>query len=208
MLTNDRRITMNVIISMLILTLIFNPFCALLAQTQDKCEKELAEAEQKYYAGRFDEAIEQARRCLSNSDLSDAEQLRAYKLMSLAFIAKDYLEQARSAVQKLLELVPTYEPDPDQDPPPFTNMVKEMKETMEQQRQKEEQAKQPITPPEPAEQAPPAKKGGSKTLLLIGGGVVAGLVAVLVAGGGGGGDGGGTPTPQILPDPPPPPRPQ
>jgi len=208
MLVSKGSASMGAIISMLILTLLFNPFCLLLAQTQDKCEKELTDAEQKYYAGRFDEAIEQARRCLSNTGLSDAEQLRAYKLMSLAFIAKDYLEQAKSAVQRLLELVPTYEPDPDQDPPPFTNMVKEVKETIEQQKKKEEQAKRAAAPPEPAKQAPPAKKGGSKTLLLIGGGVVAGLVAVLVAGGGGGGDGSGVPTPQILPDPPPPPRPR
>ena len=204
MRTNKIARLMGVISYALIFTLILNPFISVVAQ--DKCEKELAEAEQKYYAGRFDEAIELAKRCLNNTGLSQAEELRAYKIISLAYIAKDYLEQARGAVQKLLELVPTYEPDPDQDPPPFTNMVKEMKETIEQQKKKEEQAKPPVTPQEPAEQAPPAKKGGGKTWLLIGGGVAAGLVAVLVAGGGGGG-GGGTQPPAILPDPPQPPTP-
>jgi len=186
----------------LIYALILNPALSVVAQ--DACEKQLSDAEQKYYSGRFDEAIETATRCLSSSSITEAEKLRAYKLIGLSYIAKDYLEQARSAVQKLLELVPTYEPDPDQDPPPFTNMVKEIKEKLEQAKKKQEQAKEQVVAKEPVVQVPPEKKGGGKTWLYIGGGVAVGLVAVLAAGKKGGD--GGTPPPALLPEPPAPPN--
>ena len=166
-----------------------------ISMAQDKCTKQLVEAEQKYYAGRFDETIGLAMQCVNSSDITEADKLQAYRLIGLAYIAKDYLEQARAAVKKLLELFPTYEPDPDQDPPPFTNMVKEMKLALEA----EEEKRGPAVPKEPEVQ----KRGRGKTWLFIGGGVVAGVVAVLVAGSGGNGDGNG---PKPLPFPPDPPN--
>jgi len=97
-------------------------------QTQSACEKEFSEAEKKYYNGRFNEAINLAARCLAKEALADAEQVRGYKLIAQAYIAQDSLEQAKNAVQNLLEVSPNFNPDPDQEPPPFIKLVDELKQ--------------------------------------------------------------------------------
>ncbi len=164
---------------------------------QEKCEKQLADAERKYFTGRFDEAINLAGLCLTDGGPSDAERLRAYRLIGLSYIAKDYLEQAKNAVEKLLKLVPTFEPDPNQDPPEFARMVIEMKQAISAQQKTEEQPPAPVEPTEPVQ---PAKKGGSKKWLWIGGGVGVVVAAVIFAG-----SRGDKPpdTPVLLPEPPP-----
>ena len=151
-----------------------------MAQPQDKCEKELREADQNYRIGRFNESIDLLTRCLNKKAVSKEEKMRAYRLLGLAFIAKDYEKQARNAVTKLLELVPNYESDPIQDPPPFTKLVEEVREQI--QTPAVEQPPKLVVPPVRQE-----KKGGGMKWLLIGGvGLVAGgVVAFLVSGGDG-----------------------
>ena len=196
MITN--KCVVVVIICVFIFTAHFSPGIISPAQAQEKCDTAIPDAEKKYNTGRFDEAISILESCLPG-DFTEKEKGEAYRIIALAYHAKDYLEQARTAVKKLLELVPDWEPDPIQDPPQFQRMVEEMKQKMETQKQPQEQP--PVEeeqlmeiPAEPPQQLPTAKKGGSKKFLFIGGGVaIAGaLVVVLVAGGGAGaGDGGG-----------------
>jgi len=167
---------------------------------QSVCEQNLREAEQQYNIGDFDRAIGLLTDCLDSENISKDEKMRAYRLLGLTYLAKDYLEEAKNAVRKLLDMVPNYKGDPVQDPPPFTKMVEELKQ------------EQPVSPAEPSEVVPPSdeetkvskkpgsdkssadelgkmveseEKGGSKKWLYIGGGaVVAGgvVAAILLSG--------------------------
>ncbi|MCI0552460.1 MAG: hypothetical protein L0287_16040 [Anaerolineae bacterium] len=190
------------ILVLLILSLLFAPIMsqskASPVLAQDRCEAELKLAEEKYYAGLFDEASNILQQCLDKNDLTPSVKIRALKLLTFAFLAIDYLDQARDALKKLLVIVPTYEPDTTQDPPRFVSLVREMKEAIAREMEKQEQAKEQLVAKEPIMQIKPMKKGGNKTWLFIGGGVAAGLVAVLVAGKGKD----DPPPPPELPDPP------
>ena len=138
------------------------------AQTRGVCEKNLAEAEEKYNSGRFDEAIALIRECLGKTGLSEQEKMKAYRLLGLNYIAKDYLDEARLAVKKLLDMVPNYQTDPIQDPPPFTRMVEEEKQ------------KQPTAPPKTLKAKKAEKKGASKKWYIIGGTAIVALVAAIL----------------------------
>ncbi len=179
---NNNFLSKNIIgflIPAFLISTTLTPMQSVQAQTQD-CEKALAEAEQKYSAGRFDEAIDLLEKCLPVG-FSDEEKKKAYKLLAFSYLAKDYLDQAKNAILKLLELVPTWQPDPIQDPPPFTKMVEEVKEQME----KEREDRVPTEPEEITLPEVPAKGGGGKKILLVAGGgaVVAALVGFLLTGG-------------------------
>lgn len=161
------------------------------AQAQEKCDTAIPDAEKKYNAGRFDEAISILENCLPGG-FTEKERGKGYRVLALSYVGKDYLEQARMAVKKLLELVPDWEPDPIQDPPQFQRMVEEMKQKMKTQKQEQPpvEEEQIIEIPAEPQQLPTAKKGGSKKFLFIGGGVAVAvaLIVALVAGGGGGGN--------------------
>jgi len=137
------------------------------------CEKVLKEAEQKYTDGRFDEAINLITRCLEDPGITAAQKQKSYRLMGLTYIAKDYLIEAKSSIQKLLLLVPNYKPDPVFDPPPFINIVEEVK-------------RETVTVPVTREE----EKTDNKKWYWIGGGVAAivVLIAVLALGNGNGDD--------------------
>jgi hypothetical protein len=171
----------------------FNPFADDAAQAQDDCKTKFTRAETAFNNGRLDETIDLLSDCVYKGKLAPAEEQRAIKLLSFSYLAKDYVDQAKNTIRKLLELVPSYEPDPNQDPPDFARMVKEVKTEMTA----------PGAAESPAEKTtPPVKKKKSKTWLFVGGGaVVAGGVAALALGGGGGG--GPVPQPTPLPTPPP-----
>jgi tetratricopeptide (TPR) repeat protein len=167
------------------------------AQQQD-CPAKLRQAEQEFTNTRFDEAIALLTTCLEKDGFTQPDKQRAYRLLGLAYLAKDYIEQAKSAINRLLDLVPMYQPDPDQDPPAFIQIFERVK-IERQQRQTGA----------PTEQKPPkevkSKKGSGAKWLLIGGLVVAagGGAALALGGGGGGGTTPPPPTSQTLPTPPP-----
>lgn len=175
------------------------------AQGQSTCTQNLADAERKYNTGRFDEAIVLITECLGKKDISEEEKMKAYRLLGLSYIAKDFLDDARNAVRKLLYMVPNYQPDPVQDPPPFTKLIEEVKQeqppsteqplpkaqepeerkTVSPSDQKTELSKPPETkkdvPDDLEKLVATEKKGGSKKWLYIGGGaVVAGGVAAAI----------------------------
>ncbi|MEE9429809.1 MAG: hypothetical protein V3V16_02140 [Melioribacteraceae bacterium] len=123
------NVTNIFLVCFLMLTLIFTPivgkFSNIIAQSQSECEKELANAQSKYDSGQFDEAVVIITQCLGKENLSQDSKMKAYRLLGLTYIANDYLKEAKTAVSKLLDIVPNYQPDLEQDPPTFVNLVTE-----------------------------------------------------------------------------------
>jgi len=185
-----RRVIRTSLLTGLVLLL---PLAAGLAQAQQKddCQAQLFQAENEYRSGGFDKALTLINDCLNKGNPTEADRQRALKLQILVYIAKDYIEQAKVAINKLLDLVPNYEPDPAQDKPEYINIFEQVK----QERNKPE-------PPAPIKEVKQKKGGGAKWLLIGGGVVVAGVGAALALGGGG-----TTPPPPggvtTLPTPPP-----
>jgi tetratricopeptide (TPR) repeat protein len=180
----------GIVIWSLLVTTIMAPVGSVYAQTTQSPTDIIKEAEQLYTIGRFDEAIKMLTELLERKDISEDQKLRAYRLLGLSYIAKDFLEDARSAIRKLLDMVPDYMPDPVQDPPPFTRMVEEVKQI------REEELDDELLP-----LIPEQKKNNKTMWMVIGGSVVAVgvLVAVLVSGGGNGGETNPLPEPPDLP---------
>jgi hypothetical protein len=173
---------------LLLLAILIGPSGLAVAQTA--CERELADAQEHYTFGRFDQTIQVLNRCLGKQNVSVAEQRQAYRLISLSYLSQDEMGQARASVRDLLRVAPNYEPDRDQDPPPFIDLVREVKREIAQAPRRETG--------EPGVEED--NGGGISKWLLIGGGVVlAGAVAVLLASGGGDdGGGGGTLQPTTI----------
>jgi tetratricopeptide (TPR) repeat protein len=148
------------------------------------CESELADAERYYSSGQFDDALYRLETCLDQEGISPDESRLAHRLMGLTLIALYRLDQARGAVESLLEIDPDYELDPNRDPPQFVALVEDV-------RSQRVEASAP-------EVESSARRGWRKWLLAAGGAVVTGVVVGLIAAGDDGGNGGST----SLPDPP------
>ena len=185
----------RIILGFLILYLFIMTIPGLIStgQAQTLCEMQLKEAGHLYNIGNFEEAIVLLTECLETEGVSKEEKLQAYRLLGLTYIAKDYLDLARNAVRKLLEMVPNYKADPIQDPPPFTKLIEEVKQEQpdkeitelektagEQPMEKQEEivekeqsdVQEPLFP-EPVEpMLTEEEKGGSRKWLYIGGGAV------------------------------------
>lgn len=166
-------------------------------QAQTDCAMELTEAEQKFYGASFDEAIAMAEYCLRQSGLPLSAQLRAHRLLAMAYQARGDMNQAKEAIRNLLQLASNYQPDPVQDPPRFVELVEQVR-AEEQSAAQEPPALQPSSPGEP--EASKKKKGGPTKWLLLGGGAsVAVIVAAVLTRGGGNET---APSRQSLPAPP------
>ncbi len=187
----------GVLILLLVLIPVGENFGTIFAQSQNECEEELKIAQKKMETGKFDEAIDFITECLNKEGISNETKKQAYRLLGLTYIAKDYLGEARNAVGKLLDVVPNYTPDPDQDPPSFVDIVEE------QIAERSQPVKQPDTKTTAATEETSGKSDKS-LWWWIGGGAVVALVAVIVLAAGGGDDGGGDDPPPAtsLPNPP------
>jgi tetratricopeptide (TPR) repeat protein len=181
----------------LLLFLIFNPVpIASAQQPQDQCEKLLNEAEEKYYNGLFEESIALVKQCLEEGTLNPELGARAYKQLSLSFLAQEYRDQAKESIRKLLQSHPDYKPNPEQEGEEFTELVDKVREEIEKETIKEEKQEEEKTP-----EAASEKPGGSKKWLWIGGGalVAGGIVAAVVLSGKDDGNGGVFPFPPARP---------
>jgi len=194
-MSTPKKIVRRVILTSLLTGLVLSlPFAAGLAQTQkDDCQTQLFQAENEYRSGGFDKALNLINDCLNKGNPTEADRQRALKLQILIYIAKDYIEQAKAAINKLLDLVPNYEPDPVQDKPEYITIFEQVK----QERNKPKPSG-PVKSPEVKQ-----KKGGGAKWLLIGGGVLVAGVGAAVALGGGGTSSPPVVTPTPLPTPPP-----
>jgi len=177
MISKDMRQLVWLMGSLMFL-LLFDTFFLSPAQAQGQCEKELAEAEAKYEIGLLDEAIEMALHCLENSALTDAERQRSYWLLGKVYYAKQLLNDAKEYLRKLLEMIPNWRPDPENDSPAFQALAEEVIKEVGAEKQKQPQQAAPaeqelVMPVDTSTRVRPFKKSGSKKWLWIGGGAVA-----------------------------------
>lgn len=131
------------------------------AHAQTPTCPELADAQERYNNGRFEQVIELVTQCLNRPDVEESERQRAYRLIGLSYIGQDLRDNAREAVRQLVSLVPNFEPDPVNDPPQFIEMVEEAKQVVAERQAEEarlaEEARQ-------AEEAlPPAEDEAEET---------------------------------------------
>lgn len=163
-----------IIIWTLIIALLFQPITGAFAQVKGVCEERLKEAEKKFYDDLFDDAITLLNQCLNEPNIAQQERAKTHELLAKVYLGKDYLDQAENALKKLLELVPTYTPNPERDTPTFVALVDKVKS---EQVKVAEQPKQP----EPAEKKEDKGAWYTNTWVLVGAGAaVAGGVAVLL----------------------------
>ncbi len=128
--------------------------------------KQINEAEESYYNGEFEKAIELVNLSLSDPQLQKPDQVKAYTILARIYVAKDELNPAKENIRKILRIDPNYQPTIEQETPIFVSLVSQVK--------KEESNKKAV----------PAKSGMKKWLLLGAGGAAAAAVIVLVANGG------------------------
>jgi hypothetical protein len=151
------------------------------AMAQSPCEKELAEAEAQYQLGRFEEAIASVNRCLSKGEIGTAGRERCYLLLGKTHHAKSLLDSARTYLRKLLEVIPNWRPDPENDSPSFQQLAAEVIQAFETERRaREQEAKAALlqeTKPEPK----PSSGGKKKWLWISGGAIAAGTAAFLIS---------------------------
>jgi hypothetical protein len=116
------------VILMMLPPLIFfesNPakFALIYSQTEDQCTDQINTAEERYQAGKWTEAIELIKQCLIKSNLSAVEKGKAYRILSLVYIAMQSEKEANDAVKNMLEMIPYYKIDSDRDPPSLQKMI-------------------------------------------------------------------------------------
>lgn len=155
------------------------------AQTPASCDEGYTQAEKAYYAANFEAAERALRPCLDPSAVSDSVRVQAYRLLGFIHLGQNDREAARLAVESLIDLRPTYTPDPQQDRPDFVALVRTVKE----------ERGLPTAGPD---------KGGRRWLRWVAGGIgvaALGTVAALLLGGGGGSNGGteSLPPPDVPP---------
>jgi tetratricopeptide (TPR) repeat protein len=166
-----------IIIWTIIIALLFQPVTGVVAQVKGVCEERLKEAEKNFYDGLFDDAITLLNQCLKEPNIAQQERAKTHELLAKVYLGKDYLDQAENALKKLLELVPTYAPNPERDTPTFITLVEKVKS---EQPKVAEQSKKP----EPAEKKEDKGAWYTNTWVLVGAGVaVAGGAALLLLGG-------------------------
>jgi hypothetical protein len=153
---------------------------AAISSAQSPCEKELADAETKYQLGNLDEAIIIVNGCLEKSDIGDLERERGYLLLGKAHHAKSLLDSARTYLRKLLVLIPSWRPDPENDSPSFQQLAEEVINVFEKERLAQAQQARQQTKPEAEEPAITPSRRNKKWLWIGGGALAAGAAAFLI----------------------------
>jgi len=120
------RRLLSSLISILIATLVSDGMPVRLALAQDECETALADAQKMYAAGSFTSAIELLNQCLPDG-IREIEKVQAYRLLALSHLQEDYPDQAKEAINKLLDQDKNYKPDPVNDPQNFIDLFEEVK---------------------------------------------------------------------------------
>ena len=98
-------------------------YASVYAQTNDECADHLNSAETEYQAGKWKEAIDLINQCLSKPNLSEIEKGKAYRILSLVYIAMQSEKDATDAITNLLISNPTYKIDPSRDPQILQNFI-------------------------------------------------------------------------------------
>ncbi len=149
------------------------PFPAL-AQFSGHCAAELREAEQSYVRGTFSRTVRLVESCLDGRALETEARVRAYRLLTLAYLQQGDTENARVAAVRLLRAAPGYTPDPVQDPPSYVALLTIVEQDL--------RAEGALPPAEEEQKSWLARR---TTWLAVGGGLlIAGIIAIFAGGGG------------------------
>lgn len=161
-----------IIIGFIVFAFVLPTLTPIMAQTQNVCDEKIKQAEQKFYDGLFDDAIAILNNCLKESSVTKQERARAHELLAKVYLGKDYQEQAENAIRKLLELVPSYTPNPDKDTPTYVALVEKIR--AQQPQEKEE--------PQATDEQKNDKAWYENTWVIVGASVavVGAVVAVLL----------------------------
>ena len=100
------------------------------AQTVDQCSQQLISAEEEYQLGKWNESIELIEKCLKKPNLSEIEKGKAFRILSLIYIAMQSEEEANNAVRNLLIMVPKYKIQSDKDPPTLQKYIDDITYTL------------------------------------------------------------------------------
>ena len=97
------------------------------AQTQEKCKTALVAAEKAFKSGSWDEIIKLLPPCLPDSIQTKEAKLRAYELLSIAYILKNKEFEAKTTIKELIKLENEFKPHIDA-PRKFKELVEEEKQ--------------------------------------------------------------------------------
>lgn len=112
----QRNITLTLLI---ILSLVFS---FVVIGGENDITSQLSQAQTFYNSARFDDAIDVLNQLAVLTTVSAKQRIDVYKLMGFALVAKGYYDKAKEAVEKILELDPNIQFDPDYVPPRVMNI--------------------------------------------------------------------------------------
>lgn len=133
---------------------------------QDTCARILDVAEDNYFDGNLNRAVELVFQCLSQSSTDIEIKVRAYTILGRIYLVKEEPEKTKGMVKKILEINPSYQPTIEQETPRYVNLVNEVKKTWQ--------------PPVPTETA-----AGISSWVWIGAGTAAAAAIIIIVAGGG-----------------------
>ncbi|NBB86712.1 MAG: hypothetical protein GVY12_10930 [Bacteroidetes bacterium] len=107
------------------------PGLAVAQEAEAACAQEFEQAEEAYFSADFERAIGLLTTCLDEVAISPEERLQFLRLLAFAYLATEAMADARMAVESVLDVDPTYTPDPATDRPDFVTLVEEVKATRE-----------------------------------------------------------------------------
>jgi len=154
-------------------------------QSQKDWDKKIDEAEQIFYSGQFSQAESILKEGLQSGELTKEQKSRAYRILGLSYLSRELESQAKDAIKNLIEIVPDYQPNPDQDPPQFIRMVEDVKQQESATGSKKTAEQQPDELKKIVQEE--QKKGKNKTWYYVAGGVIVVVVAAILLSGNGGG---------------------
>jgi hypothetical protein len=99
----------------------------LFAQETGQTSDLLDVAEEKYFNGDFDQAIDLANQVLNSTGISSTDQQRAYIIFAKIYLALEQTDSAKNYVLKILDLDPLYQPTIEQETPQFVNFVAQVR---------------------------------------------------------------------------------
>ena len=164
--TEHFRFLIVCLIITIILPNMFGSVCvSLLAGDQTSCSNHIKVAEESYYAGDFEKAMEFVNLCLREAGATDDHRVKAYTILTRISLIQDDLKTARKYIEIILKIDPKYEPTIEQETPKYVNLVAEIKTALSDAN---------------------TEKGGFNKWILVGaGGVATTAIILLVAAKGG-----------------------
>ncbi len=140
----------------------------LFAKEKLSCAKILDKAEEFYYNAEFNKAVDLIRQCFKEPQLTRNNKLRAYRLLTRIFLAKNENDKAEKIARKMLQADPAYTPTIEREKPDYIKLINDLKSE--------------LTPKTTVTEPP---KKSSKKWIWIGAGaaVVLGTTAIILSGG-------------------------